>query len=58
MRTGDIIHIKNEISKTEYEVIDVTYDRENNKMYTLADVLTTEIIEEQDFYSSELEFIR
>ena len=58
MRTGDIVHIKNDISTTEYEDIDVTYDRENNKMYTLADVLTTEIIEEQDFYPSELDFIR
>ena len=58
MRTGDIVRIKNDISKTEYEVINVTYDRENNKMYTLADVLTTEIIEEQDFYPSELEFVR
>ena len=51
MIAGDIVYIKADINKTEHEVIDKTYDREGNEMYTLEGI-------EDDFYPSELVYVR
>ena len=52
MRTGDLVYIKANADKVEHEIIDVTYDREDNEMYTLMDV------DDEDFYPSELELVK
>ena len=53
MKLYDLVYIKNDSSKTEYSIEDITYDKFNNEMYSLMNRDTEEMIEDT-FYPSEL----
>ncbi len=56
MKLYDLVYIKNDNSKTEYSIEDITYDKFDNEMYSLINRDTEEMIEDT-FYPSELVLI-
>ena len=56
MKLYDLVYIKNDNSKTEYSIEDITYDKFDNEMYSLINRNTEEMFEDT-FYPSELVLI-